>query len=286
MKNENMKKTVLGFVPIKSPIYALHPVTRIVLFIALGFIPLFIQMPEVNLLFLLLVLILFRISQVNLSQLKVYLPVIITLTCFLLASYTIFPTKLPGEMPIHIAGFPIYKYSVLWSICIYIRILTLVLSSIFFFSTNRERDILVGLRSLHMPFVASYFLGLTLRAAGMFMEDYQIVREAERARGLDMASMSWFKKLKHFPMYMIPLFTLAIRRSEDISIGLYAKGTQIKNIGVRPDYLRSLFKFNKLDVAINSVICVVFIAVAFTSLAFNTFALSHSVVNTILGNII
>ncbi|WP_432718355.1 hypothetical protein [Pectinatus frisingensis] len=51
MKNENMKKTVLGFVPIKSPIYALHPVTRIVLFIALGFIPLFIQMPEVNLLF-------------------------------------------------------------------------------------------------------------------------------------------------------------------------------------------------------------------------------------------
>lgn len=286
MRNENMKKTVLGFVPVQSPIYAMHPVTRIILFVALGFIPLFIQMPEVNFLFLLLVLILFKVSKVDLHQLKVYVPAIATLTCFLLASYTIFPTKLPGEIPIVIYGISFYKYSILWSICIYVRILTLVLSSIFFFSTNRERDILVGLRTLRVPFAASYFLGLTLRSAGMFMEDYQIVREAERARGLDMAAMSWLKKLKHFPMYMIPLFTLAIRRSEDISVGLYAKGTQIRHSANRPDYLRSLFHFGKIDIAANFLIVAVFIVVVVADFGCQAFALHHSIVNVLLGNVI
>lgn len=289
MRNENMKKTVIGFVPVESPIYALHPVTRIFIFLAMGFIPLFIQMPEVNLALFLTTLLLFKIAKVDMKQLKKYLPMVITVACFISITYTIFPTKLSGEVPFIFLGMKFYKYSILWAICIYVRIMTLLFSSIFFFSTNRERDILVGLRCLKVPFAASYFLGLTLRSAGMFMEDYQIVREAEKARGLDMSSAPFHKKLTHFPMYMIPLFTLAIRRSEDISTGLYAKGTEIKGTykGVkRPDYLRSLFVRTKKDFVVTGFIASLFVGVAVLSIMFHTFSLDNSLLNVWFGNVI
>lgn len=289
MKHENMRKTVLGYVPIKSPIYALHPVSRIIIYLVMSFVPLLIQMPEVNLLLLLATLCLFAFSRINMKQLKIYVPMLILVACFMSFSYIVFPTKLPNEVPVIFWGFKLYRFSILWAIMVYVRIVTLLLASIFFFSTNRERDILVGLRCMKVPFVVSYFLGLTLRSAGMFLEDYGIVKEAEKARGLDMENEKFLTKVSHFPMYMIPLFTLAIRRSEDISMGLYAKGTEIKGTykGMkRPDYLRTKFKKSGVDYVVASLAIALFVGVLALKLSLNIFALKHSIINLWFGNIL
>lgn len=287
--NQTMKKTIMGFVPVKSPIYELHPVTRILIFITMGFIPLFIQIPEINFVFFLGILGLFKISKVNLKQLKRYVPMVITVGCFIMLTYIIFPNKQSGEIPIKIGFINIYFHSIMWALCIYTRILTLIFSSIFYFSTNRERDILVALRCLRMPFVATYFLGLTLRSAGMFMEDYGVIREAEQARGLDMSNASIIEKVKHFAMYMIPLFTLAIRKSEDISIGLYSKGTVISgkyNGKKRPDYLRKNLTSCKLDNIISASLIIVFLGIAYFQFRFQLFNVNNSPINIYLENII
>ena len=289
MKHENMRKTVLGYVPIQSPIYDLHPVTRIIIYLAMSFVPLLIQMPEVNLLLLIATLCMFKFSRIDLRQLKVYVPMMILVACFITFSYTVFPTKLSTEAPIIVFGLRFYGFSIMWGVMVYIRIITLLLASIFFFSTNRERDILVGLRCLHVPFAVSYFLGLTLRSAGMFLEDYGIVKEAEKARGLDMDHEKFLTKVSHFPMYMIPLFTLAIRRSEDISIGLYAKGTEIKGTykGMkRPDYLRTKFKRTNLDYLVSIIFLGIFVGTIFLKITINAFALKNSILNSWLGNIL
>ncbi len=289
MKHENMRKTVLGYVPIQSPIYALHPVTRIIIYLAMSFVPLLIQMPEANLLLLIGTLCMFKFSRIDMRQLKVYVPMMILVACFITFSYTVFPTKMIGESPIVVYGLKFYGFSIMWAVMVYIRIITLLLASIFFFSTNRERDILVGLRCLRVPFAVSYFLGLTLRSAGMFLEDYGIVKEAEKARGLDMDNEKFLTKISHFPMYMIPLFTLAIRRSEDISIGLYAKGTEIKgtyNGMKRPDYLRTKFKRSNLDYLVSIIFLGIFVATVLLKITINAFALKNSILNSWLGNIL
>ena len=289
MKHENMRKTVLGYVPIKSPIYALHPVTRIIIYLVMSFIPLLIQMPEINLILLIGILCLFKIARIDMRQLKVYVPMIILVACFISFSYIVFPTKMSGEVPILIGSFKLYRFSIMWAVMVYVRLITLLLASIFFFSTNRERDILVGLRCFHAPFAVSYFLGLTLRSAGMFLEDYGIVKEAEKARGLDMEHEKFLTKVSHFPMYMIPLFTLAIRRAEDISIGLYAKGTEIKGTykgEKRPDYLRSKFKKSNLDYAISAICIAVLLGVVSLKISTNFFALKNSILNTYFGYIL
>lgn len=289
MKHENMRKTVLGYVPVQSPIYALHPVSRIIIYLVMSFVPLLIQMPEINLLLLLGTLCLFKFSRIDMKQLKIYVPMMILVACFITFSYTVFPTKMSGEVPITFLGIHLYRFSIMWGVMVYVRIITLLLASIFFFSTNRERDILVGLRCFHVPFAVSYFLGLTLRSAGMFLEDYGIVKEAEKARGLDMENEKFLTKVSHFPMYMIPLFTLAIRRSEDISIGLYAKGTEIKGTykGMkRPDYLRSKFQKSWLDYVVSAFFIMIFAGTLFLKISIHAFALKNSVMNVWFGHIL
>lgn len=280
-----MQKTIIGFVPYHSPIYSLHPLVRFVIFIVTGFIPLFVEMPEVNFLFLVGILALFVYSKVDLKKLKIYLPMVFTVGIFLLLTYTFFPIA-KGEkiLLFQVGSLKVYYNSIIWAVCVYFRIIALVYASIFYFSTNRERDILIAFRSLGTPFVAAYFVGLSLRSAGMFMEDYRIIREAEQARGLDTDELSFVGKIKHFSMYMIPLFTLAIRRSEEISIGLSSKGTTLTNKidGVkRPDYLLSKNPVRKKDVAMAAGIVLVFLVFSAFQLYTGTFDLDNSPLNMI-----
>lgn len=278
-----MQKTIIGFVPYHSPIYALHPLVRFVIFLITGFIPLFVEAPEVNILFLAAIFGLFIYSRVDLKKLKMYLPMIFTIGAFIMLTYLFFPVGKGEKILLFELGFlKVYYNSIIWAICIYFRIIALIYASIFYFSTNRERDILVAFRSLGMPFVATYFLGLSLRSAGIFMEDYQIIREAEQARGLDVSDLSFMGKVKHFSMYMVPLFTLSIRRCEEISVGLYSKGTVISNKvdGLkRPDYLMSKNPVTRKDIVYAAVIIVLFLGFISFQVFGGAFNLSNSPFN-------
>lgn len=279
-RNGKMQKTIIGFVPAQSPIYKLHPVVRLIIFLTTGFMPLFIERPEINLILLFAMIGLFLIAKVDLKQLKIYMPMVITVGLFITLTYIFFPNEQGREfILVNLGVIKIYYGSMIWALCIYARILTLLFSSIFYFSTNREKDILVAFRRLKMPFVMTYFIGLSLRSAGIFMEDYRIIREAEQARGLDMAEMSLAGKVKHFCMYMIPLFTLAIRRSEDISVALYSKGTvlQGKYKGKkRPDYLAYNMRAGGFDYVVAGLVILCFVGVVYFQLSGNMFYLHRS----------
>jgi energy-coupling factor transporter transmembrane protein EcfT len=246
-----MQKTIIGFVPAESPMYAVHPVVRFWVYIATGILPLFIEMPEISIVFILVLLGMFVFSNVNLKRLKIFAPMMVTVGIIITLTYLFFPIEKSQGLILFKIGFvEAHFYSIMWAFCIYLRIITLVLASVFYFSTNRERDILVSLRTIGIPFAVSYFVGLALRSAGIFLEDYAIIREAEQARGLDVRNLSLGGKIKHFSMYLVPLFTSSIRKCEDISIGLFAKGTEIsgKIDGVkRADYLRSKFVIKNTD---------------------------------------
>ncbi|MEW6623512.1 MAG: energy-coupling factor transporter transmembrane component T [Bacillota bacterium] len=170
-----------------------------------------------------------------------------------------------------------------WALVSYIRILALILASIFYFSTNRERDILAGFRSMGMPFVVSYFFGLALRSAGMFIEDLRTVREAEQARGLDYSVVSFKDKLKFYAMYMIPLFTLALRRGDEISNALFARGYSFGGKppgGKRVDYVLTKYSMSIFDKPLIALLGVAFLALVFIKFKYNLFSVDNSIVNS------
>lgn len=284
-KDLRMQKTILGFVPVESPIYAIHPMVRLVIYFAMSMIPLCVQMPEVNFALFLLLMGLFVYAKIDFRKIKLFLPMIITVGIFITLMYTFFPIVDDSRLVIgHIGKFNIYFYSMIYALSVYFRIILLIFSSVFYFFTNRERDILIAFRKFKVPFAASYFIGLTLRSAGMFIEDYRTIREAERSRGMFVEDLGFFKKIKHFAMYMIPLFTLAIRRSEEISIALYAKGTSLSSKidgKKRPDLLVSQTPAGVVQ-TVQIIFGVVLIGVFVYLNAVGVFSISHSILNTTL----
>ena len=276
-----MRKTLIGYVPVESPIYHFHPLTRLTLFVVTGFIPIFINMPEVNLLFIAVIFVLFAFSRVDISKLKIYMPMLFTIGIFIFLTYWLAPGDNPENIEMgSFLGKPFYYQPLRWALVSYIRILALIFASIFYFSTNRETDILAGFRSAKIPFIVSYFIGVALRAAGMFLEDLHTIREAEQARGLDSTALGFRGKVKHYTMYMIPLFTLALRRGDEISNALFAKGYSFSiKTGKRADYMLSKYEMRRRDVFLIFLFIGGFFGIAFVSSVYDVFSVEKSLIN-------
>jgi energy-coupling factor transporter transmembrane protein EcfT len=114
----------------------------------------------------------------------------------------------------------------------------------------------------------------------MFLEDMRIIREAERARGLDESSLSLRDRAKLYAMYMIPLFTIAIRRTDEISNALFARGYtisgKIEGGGKRSDYIHTKYAFRPLDAGLIAAMVALLAGVATARVFFGVFAVQHS----------
>ncbi len=278
-----MRKTLLGYVPINSPFYAYHPVTRLVMFIFFGVVPIFIDVPEVNFILLLIMIGLLIWGRVDLRRLRIYLPVIISVAIFMFTVVILAPGKDPAYTPVVLGPLTLYYQPVFFTFASYWRLMAMLFGTILYFSTNRERDTLVALRAVRLPFIASYVIGLSIRAAGMFMEDFRIIREAEQARGLDTSAMKFSDQAKLYMMYLIPLFSIALRRADEISNALFARGYtltgQVEGGGQRSDFILTQYQLQVKDWVWIILLVGLFIGAAIAQYGFGLFQLAHSPIN-------
>jgi len=278
--SKRMRKTLLGTVPVTSPLYQLHPTTRFVTLLFLGVVSMFIDMPEINFLLIVLVLLYLIWAKVDMSSMKIYLPLTVTVAIFMFAVSIGFPSKHPDYHTFQFLGITFYFESLYWTFASYWRLMAMLIGTIQYFSTNRERETLVAIRTLRIPFVVTYFFSLALRSAGMFMEDMRIIREAERARGLDESSMALRERAKLYAMYMIPLFTLAIRRTDEISNALYARGYtpsgKLESGVHRSDYIITKYPFRTIDAVAIGAMVITFLAVILLRTTGGVFAIAES----------
>ena len=275
-----MRRTLLGTVPIFSTLYNLNPVTRFVSLLFLGVVSMFIDLPEINIALLLLILLYLNWARVDISCLRIYLPLMFTVAIFMFTVSITFPGANPTFHSFRFLGITFYLEPLYWTFASYWRLMAMLFVTIQYFSTNRERETLVAVRTLKVPFVITYFLSLALRSAGMFMEDMRTIREAERARGLDESSLSLRDRARLYAMYMIPLFTLAIRRADEISNALFARGYtpsgKVEGGGQRSDYILTKYPVHRIDILAVIVMVTIFVAVAVLRLGFGVFAVSQS----------
>lgn len=290
VRTPKMRKTLLGYVPIASPFYIFHPVTRLMMFVFFGVAPVFIDMPEINFILLLIMLGLLRWGQVDIRRLKIYLPLIITVAIFMFTVVLLAPGEDPTYTPIKLGSFTLYYQPVFFTFASYWRLMAMLFGTILYFSTNRERDTLVALRAVRLPFIASYVIGLSIRSAGMFMEDFNTIRQAEQARGLDTSALKLSDQVKLYMMYLIPLFSIALRRADEISNALFARGYtltgQVEGGGKRSDYILMQYKMTPKDWFWTTLMVILFIAAMVAQYGFGLFRLSHSPLNQYLQSLL
>ncbi len=260
-----MRKTLLGYLPVRSPIHSIHPVTKVLFLLFMSAYPMMIDMPEANLVGLIFMLILLQYARVKLMVLGQYRTILLNLFFVLAIAYTFFGGYAPGY---HI----IFQFGILriawenlrWAIAVYVKLVFAVLVIVFFLSTTRERDLLIGLRTLRFPYVVSYVAGLSFRSIGLSLIDFLTIREAERARALDLSALPFTQKVKKFGLYIVPMTAFVLRRAEEVSNALDSRGFMFRGFheSQRTDYILSLYKIRLRDYAIISGLLAVFVLVA------------------------
>ncbi|MFW6063490.1 MAG: energy-coupling factor transporter transmembrane component T family protein [Chloroflexota bacterium] len=275
-----MRKTLLGYVPDESPIYDIHPFVNLFFMLVASLFPMFIVPPEWNFILILIVLFLMWYSRVNMRTLRIYIPVAVSMGTIILLSYTVLGGTHPEyELLATPLGIRIYWERVRDALIVYFRILPMIFVMVFFLSTSRERDVIVAMRSIRVPFVITYVFAMALRAAGMVMEDFQIVRQAEKARGFDSAGKSIPYKIRKYVMYMIPLFALSLRRSEDFTNALVARGyafTGEASRVKRADYILTHYPFRTRDAILTALIIILFLLILYLRFGLGYFEIDSS----------
>jgi energy-coupling factor transporter transmembrane protein EcfT len=176
-------------------------------------------------------------------------------------------------------GIKIYWERIRDAVVVYFRILPMIFTMVFFLTTSRERDLIVAMRSVRVPFVVTYVFAMALRSAGMVVEDFQIVRQAEQARGFDTTGKSLGYRIRKYVMYMIPLFALSLRRAEEFTNALVARGyaftgeaSRIK----RADYVLTHYSFKYFDAIFTALIGLTFVALLVFRYGYGYFGLEQS----------
>ena len=275
-----MNKTLLGYVPEESPIYRVHPFVKLYFLLVVSLFPLFIEAPEWNAVILIVTLLLMVLSRVDMGTLKIYIPVAISMGSIILLSYTVFGGRQPQYFELfQVFGLPIYWERIRDAVVVYFRILPMISTMVFFLSTSRERDVIVAMRSVKIPFVVTYIFAMALRSAGMVLEDFHIVRQAEQARGFDTKGKSLAYKIRKYIMYMIPLFALSLRRSEEFTNALIARGYAFTGEAAkvkRADYILSRYTFHLHDGVLTTIISLLFVLIIIMRYYFGAFGLDDS----------
>lgn len=290
MESVHMNKTLLGYVPNESPIYAVHPFVKLFFLLIVSLFPMFVSAPEWNILLMVVTILLMWLSKVDMRTLKIYVPVAISMGSIIFLSYTVMGGTHPEfELLAKVGPVNLYWERIRDAIVVYVRVLPMIFTMVFFLSTSRERDIIVAMRSIKVPFVITYIFAMALRAAGMVLEDFQIVRQAEKARGYDPAGKSIPYKIRQYVMYMVPLFALSLRRSEEFTNALVARGyafTGSASKVKRADYILTHYSYKYFDYLFIAVIGLSFIALLVLRYGFGYFVTERSVLLTMLHQVL
>ena len=285
-----MNKTLLGYVPTQSPIYAIHPFVKLYFLLIVSLFPMFVAAPEWNMLLMLVIILLMWISRVDMRTLKIYVPVAISMGSIIIISYVLLGGTHPEyQLITQFAGIKVYWERVRDAIVVYFRILPMIYTMVFFLSTSRERDVIVAMRTIRLPFVVTYVFAMALRSAGMVLEDFQIVRQAEQARGFDTTGKSLAYKIRKYVNYMIPLFALSLRRSEEFTNALVARGyafTGEASRVKRADYVLTHYSFKYYDAIFTALISISFIGLLVMRYGFNYFGVDQSALMNWLKNVL
>lgn len=281
-ETQRRKKTLFGYVPAQSWVYSFHPLTRLVVMVVFAFMPLAVLSTEYNVALIALWIVALLTANVTIGRLKFFMPLIVTMFLFMIGTYLIFPGDTSGPIAFTVGPFVGYFEPLMFAFANYWRIVALVFAAIFYATTNRERDIIVALRHLNISFGITYTLSLAFRSAGMFLDDLATIREAEHAKGLDTGGMSISNKVKHYVMYIVPLFTLAIRRIDHIEDALFARGYHDFEFGLfesnRPNYLAQLYTLVWYDYLVIGGVLVLSVAVFYLSIFQGWFAYDEGIV--------
>lgn len=221
--------TLGQYFPIDSPLHKLDPRTKIlalILMIAAIFLSGSVITYGISAAFTLLILILSKVPvKLYFKSLKpIWFVVIFT------AILNMFLTQ--GEI-VYIYGIKTYiKYEGIYmAVKMAIRLILLILVSSVLTYTTSPISLTDGIESLLKPFskigfpthALAMMMSIAIRFIPTLIEETEKILKAQKARGSDIDSGSFVKKIKALTPMLVPLFVNAFRRADDLALAMESR---------------------------------------------------------------
>lgn len=104
------------------------------------------------------------------------------------------------------------------------RFAAFIVTGLLFVTVTSNEELVAGLRSMGVPFAFCFALGTALRLFPTLLGATGTVRQAQEARGHDVASGSPLQRIRNYVPLLIPVFMTAIRDVQVQSMALEARG--------------------------------------------------------------
>jgi energy-coupling factor transport system permease protein len=189
--------------------------------------------PLVVLAFLMLQLLVFRISGLPTEGVKrisiMLFPVLLIL--FLVTMFTHNPERFsdPFSRTVFFYLFPnqtapLTVGGMLLGLTIVVRIVVMVLASLLLTYTTPIDDFLQVAQRLRVPYVIAFIITTALRFIPTMEQKAMMVLDAQRSRGADLDSGGLIKRVRSFGSVLIPMIVDSIRMSENLALALINRG--------------------------------------------------------------
>lgn len=212
-----------------SVIHALDPRTKlmgVLVYVAALFL---VKNPVLYLVFMGLVLILYRIAKVPFSFLLKGLKGIIVLLIFTFLFRLI---STPGTEVAQIWIFHITRQGIVKAISLTFRIALMIVGASLLSYTTTPKEMADGLEKscaflekVHIPVhEMAVIVMIAFRFIPIMLEEMNVLMDAQAARGVEFEKCSVFQKCKNVFTLLMPLFLSTVRRSSDLAMAMEARG--------------------------------------------------------------
>jgi energy-coupling factor transport system permease protein len=104
-----------------------------------------------------------------------------------------------------------------FSLSMTLRFLVLVESFSVFFLTTSPDHLSLALEQSHVPYEFTFAFTTAVRFVPVLAEEAQTIMDAQKARGLELESGNFLKRVRNYIPILIPLIVSAIRRSLELA---------------------------------------------------------------------
>jgi energy-coupling factor transport system permease protein len=163
----------------------------------------------------------------------------------------------PGEVLLRLGPLRVTTAALAQGALLASRLLALGLIFFFWLSTTDQGAMVRGFVALRMPYTWGLTVALALRYLPILAGLFEQVREAQQARGLDLAQERFWQRLAAYRPVLIATVISALRNGERLGWALEARALGVP--GVRRSIFRPL-RLRRADLAALSVLAIVLAA--------------------------
>jgi energy-coupling factor transport system permease protein len=216
----NILQDLFSYSSQRTVVHNINPSLKMLAILCLELIAFSLVGLQFSIPLLLLVIALLLVAKVPLGTVRTFLAAILWMVIIAQISFTLIAPAMGDTVIFTLKTKSIYLENVLAGLSISIRLATMTMLSALLIATTSQREIVLGLRGLGLPYSLASIVGLTFRTVITLATDWEIIRQAQYARCLDVDDGNLIEKMKKRASVGMPLTAALVNKMDHLSVAL------------------------------------------------------------------